>query len=314
VTNRRRIGFALVGLGLGLLVTLGLIEISFRVLRPVPRAQIVDRAVTPSLRLAGGVPVWEMLRTNAECARERPRARVVTVYGDSILGGWSIPDPVRWSSLVQARLDRDFGPVVCLINHAQPGFGTQAEIALATETHVQEHPTLVYWELWDSGTNRYAMLGQRAFNTAEVVTDKSGLPNPFRVPQALNAALLHHSFAWQYASLGLLHHPGTPDEVAVAFGEKLRATVGQLRSTGSPVVMVWTPTLTVPFAGAEPPLYLDVIAQWTAADGVPTWKLKDSLAHDDVVALRMDSCHYNTAGHARLAELFYADIVDRLGL
>jgi hypothetical protein len=300
--------FAIVGTALGLSATLLAAEVVVRSARPQPRVQVVrDGAEGVSfVPSVDGTVLWhaEAPRVGRPCADAPADVRRVAVVGSSILRGSGVLGPQVWTELATAEL----AGVACLDNLAEPAATAEQKRAIALAA-LDDAPDLLVWEVWENDPGHFVRIGDRAYDVASYPLDGGGRPNPFGVPDALNARLFGGSELYTYAVLAssdpTRHTPGAMWQRVLA--ETLVPVLDRAEAIGTEVWLVYAPRLDRPFAAslAEPyPEYAQVDAL-AAARGLPVLRLAALLAGEEVADMRVDTCcHYSVAGHARLAEAF----------
>jgi len=300
-----------------LAATLGLVEGWLRVANPPLRAQVVRSTLDTDLEDIDGVPVWTGRthspgRWNLSCADARPESRGVVAVGSSIFAGVSLTADQTFGTLLQARLDDQPPPgaPACVHNLSQPGFAFRQKLAVATHPPETLRPAVYLWELWSTDTADYVWLGPRAaMRVGTLRTGADGLPNPLHLPARLNRFLLRWSLTWLHVDVGLAK-AGTvmgSRSWEQIVDEDLPALLDLVDAQGARLVLLTTPPLHDSFRAslAEQPEQVQLIAPIAAArDDVDLVRIEQLLVDDDVEALRLDPCcHYNAAGHRRLAEV-----------
>lgn len=297
-----------------LLLALVAAELAVRVLRPTPRAQVIEGSRRVELRLSEGVPVWTTrddprARPDETCRAARPGAAQVVGLGSSIFYGVELAPAQTWAPRVQALLDQA-GLPTCVHNLSGPGFSALQKRQLLREVAAPLSPRVVLWELWGTDVLEYRMLGGRAWRMGVLRAGPDGYPNPLSLPLAVNRLLFDSSAAWRYATAAIAPAEDRPagDWNAVLDGPVAEALALAERSGGQ-LLLVAMPPLDRSFAESADgdDRMATQAARWIAARaGRPVRLLRaaELLRGDDHVDLRLDDCcHYNEAGQARLAEV-----------
>ncbi len=310
---------------LGAAASLVAFEVVARTFDLTPSVQTVPAAMrgasrfspmhSTHLRMLHGVPVWgDDGRAGLACVREHPERVRVAFFGDSITYGVGVRDAELFTTVLQARLDAARPvPGFCVLNFAQPGFGFDQSLAIARDELPALRPAFVFFEFW-SMERDYRRLGTDAYEVHRHRLRGDGFPSPLGaalVPDAANSWLFAHSAGYRWLAFD---HGSTlrPDEeiTPAAFAAHVEATLPSLfDSVGAHGVLFAATPLGEPF---DVPLHGVARNAWIApvyaiahAHGMTALRLDEALLHDDPAAIRLDSnCHFNPAGHRRLAEIF----------
>jgi hypothetical protein len=288
-----RLGLAIMGALLGML----LLELGFRLLPPLLAIQTVRGAT----RLHG-VPVWgSQERQHHDCVEAHPERQRIFIFGDSIA---SVPVERPFPAILEDRLNawRPL-PGFCVMSFAQPGFGLDQSLALATDELPRERPVLSFWEIWAPGRH-YVMLGDTAYNFDNYTLTGAGVPSPWGLEVPLGRWWFENSRLYQFMSLRL----GQPRDVAT--DSRIAAQVRQmgwlLSSTGTKGFLLFGAELDKPFSETAATVDAMERLMMNAAreQGMGSYRLADLLTDQDYLALRLDSgCHYNTRGHEVIARI-----------
>lgn len=272
-STRQRWAALALGLGLAPLAA----EALFRIVHPPSRVQTIH-----SIRMLDGVPVWAAShddRTGLPCAPGKP---VVAFVGSSILYGSGTDAEHVFTARLRAER-----PDLCIVNLAQPGYGYGQKLAVARESLTGLHPVQVYWEVWANDLSTFTVVGDRAYNLGGLDIEPGWL--------------FTHSEAWAH----LVVSRARP----IPQGNDPWSRLDLSGVLPFSPVLVFAPPLERPFAAtaADPPDFERVLRPWGEAHGLRTLSLAEALIDQDHLALRADPCcHYNAAGHERLAEIFGA--------
>lgn len=303
----RRPDFAILAAALALSATIGLGEMLVRALRPTPRSQIV-RSGTEGLSLGRlhDTVVWRTAEpiVDRHACRDRPDAFRVVAIGGSITRGSGVQGPEVWTEV----LARQLGRSVCVENRAEPGSTAEQKHAFALEALAEEPaPDLLFWEVWTNDRGRFLRVGDAAYDTAPYVVDSSGRPNPFGLPEVLNARLFGGSALYTYAALAdSLDSRVDMVQVWPAMLERtLVPVLDAAEARGTEVVVLFAPALDRPFdewlADRYPP-YVAVDAL-VAERGLHAVRIAEVFGDVAPEAVRVDRCcHYSAEGHHRVAD------------
>jgi hypothetical protein len=295
---------------------LGVAEALVRGLSPTPRAQVLVESRTITFGETGGVVTWHTRDPQIEptpCASSAASHQAVVV-GSSILRGSGTEGPNVFSELLRQRLD----PAAwCVDNLSQPAFSSEQKRAVALEALARPRPPdRLYWEVWQNDGGHYVRLGDTVINVGAYPLDEAGYPSPLGLPPAVNRGLFDHVALWRYAVLALgARDPASQDPKArweAILRDDLLPVVEAAKAVGTQIVLIECPPLDRPFADSVVKPHRGFGAVWTfaGAQGLRWIRLESALEGEDYVALRADPCcHYNAAGHARLADIFERDLV-----
>lgn len=296
----RRAGVArgLVGLGVGLVLAGLGTEVAFRAVSFTPRVQIVrDGVGSRTTTVMDGVVLWDegpsdLVDRNEACPEDGTVNLLLA--GDSVFRV-THPDG-RDNSLdgiLESRLRRDH-PGLCVVNVSESGYIPEQVFAEIRRAHSRFRvDALVVGVFKDAG--HYARFGDAWIEVNGYALDATGAPRlPWFPGGALNALLFERSRAFQYATLTMGALRDDPDPL-----RDYRAIAAWAEARAIPMLLVDLPWLSAPFAeSAASPRH--TLAPW----GAPVVDVARELSGDDVAALRTDlCCHYNAAGHARLADV-----------
>ena len=318
----RRWGFATALVLAGSALGLGAAEVAIRALDPAPRVQIV-RARPPDFELADldGIPYWEedRLRQHVDCVDLRPGSTRLLFLGDSIFYGQALQPSEVFTTLLEQRLNRQSpAPGFCVLNFSQRAFSGQQKLALARRLIPRYRPAIVFWEVW-SEPALYTRLGDAAYRFWDVEVADDGLPSVFGLPPGWNAWLIQTSRLYEYATLALAP-PRAHDsrlEMADFMDHALAEVRGLAANVGAQLVLEILPPLDRPFDGGGQPVHpLEAFVPDLARErGLDPVLLSRELAGEDYLRLRLDPCcHFNAEGHRVLADRFFHQVVQRLGL
>jgi hypothetical protein len=330
-TPRARVLGFRVALVLGGLTAGGLIaEEVVRSGQITPARQIVRNN---NIRSIQGVPIWDPdpARANIACVMQHPQRQRILFFGNSITYGAGVRATETFAALLEERLNAARpDPGFCVMNLAVPAFRFGQKFAMATEAIPRYRATMALYQDWDmewggvgcpaSGEYppEYARLGNAVFGTMGLRLRHDGLPGMASVPDPLNHLLFSHSYLYQYLTLAegepagpLAPCPHGQSEFRVF---SLRRFTALARSVGAKPVFYLAADLTYPLRETHPRELAEEqpILDMGAADGVPVIRLRELLADQDNTAIRMDSWHFNPAGHRVLAERFERIVLDGL--
>lgn len=313
-------------LTLALALFLGTGEAMMVVIRPHPNLQIVRNSPTTRLRLLHGVPVWQQQnpqeRWQTGCVLRWPKAKRILIFGSSILYGTKVSAKQAVSGQLQQRFDRRLGKgAVCVMNFAQPGFSAQNSFAVARDRVAQFPGSLIVWQIWDSDSTIYRLLGDSAYGVEWVVTDSKGYPRSLALPSWLHHGLFRYSRLYEYGSLAVTarrNQTNTGERFTRRVLPKLEALRRLAVRHRCSLRLYMAPRLSLPFReqtgkharfGAKWGNY-QVVARWADAGRIPRTNIAKLLIDQDYRKVRMDSCcHYNPHGHAVLADKMAADLL-----
>ncbi|MBI3782469.1 MAG: SGNH/GDSL hydrolase family protein [Deltaproteobacteria bacterium] len=301
----------------GIFTGLGTGELILRIHPLQPRTQIVRQG---TLRLSGGVPVWEEQPAvvHRECVEQHPeRIRILFVGSSITYGSGKLDEFTSFTALLEDRLNAlRPAPGFCVLNFAQPGFGFEQKWAMAREQVPIYHPAVTLLEHWDGQWYHYSLLGDAAYATRGMTLRADGFPGMPCVPDFLNQYLFLHSRLYQYTVIALAHDDGSGPESPRRFvRDTLAGVAPTLRVMGTRPVYYMATTLDRPFADRRPVQenWQDPIRQLGQVEGVPVYSLAEELKDSDYLDLRQDSCcHFNLAGHEALAKVFERIVLKEL--
>lgn len=287
--------------------------------QPVQRVQRVQSQPDRPLSQLDGVPVWpapdpERPRDNLACGRTAPEGTLrVALVGDSILYGVDVPTDEAVAARLQALLEARRGPT-CVSNVSRPAFTWEQQLAVARLELADAPPHVLVWELWHNSIGHYRMVGDTAWNFGGLALDERGLPSVFGLPPGLNEALFERSAAFRTLTLGRAPRAeGRELDRWRPFAERRVPEVLALaEQLGSTLVVATFPPLSRSFEDsvARPYEAYAPVREAFAAAGVTEVDVAAALVGEDVEALRLDPCcHYNAAGHTRLAEVLAEAVV-----
>lgn len=306
----------------GLLLLLATGETAIRLLNPTPRAQIIREAAPgrPGYRIVErhGQPTWAEqgsdARRNDAC--QRPDTIDVVLFGSSITYGTSYAADEVMSHHLQGLLDAAEPGRWCVHNYGQPAYTGWSKLAEASDVLPRLQPEIVVWELWGNDAGRFRRIGQDWYNLDGLDVDERGVPRLLPLPAAWNEGLFLRSRLYSYASLALapLEAGGTSTRWERHKREFLPAFDALLAEHPTRMLFLVASQLDRPFAqivGSVPPA--DVMKEWAATHSAPFVSLAKELVADEPTALRHDTCcHFNPAGHKRVAEVLLPHIRARL--
>lgn len=311
----RRLALVIVG---GLVVGLLLAELSVRVFKWMPPAQIVRGF---GLHAVDGVPLWEQAsdRHNRACVEQHPERTRVLFFGSSITFGVGLSADEAFTTALQDRLNAARPtPGVCVLNFAQPGFAFQQKYVVAGAEVARYRPALILWEDWVEWRD-YQLIGDAAYGIGDLRLRPDGYVGMAGVPDALNRVLFTHSRLYEYLTLTLGERvekgPG-PWELPGFFDTHLAQVVELAQSVDARLVLYLAPPLDQPFAAtdAAPPDWHGPILDFARRHGVPAYRLQHELLDRDYLALRLDPCcHFNAAGHRALVPVMERIVLEQLG-
>ena len=310
----RRLVLVVVG---GLVGGLLLAELSVRVFKPTPRAQIVRGY---GLHAVDGIPVWEQSsdRHNRECVEQHPERTRVLFFGSSITYGVSLTAAEAFTAALQERLNAARpSPGFCVLNFAQPGFAFQQKLVVARQEVARYRPALIMWEDWVEW-REYRLIGDAAYGVGDLRVRDDGFVGMPGVPDGVNRALFLHSRLYEYLTLTLGEEiervPG-PWELPGWFDTHLAEVVALAQSVGARLVFYASPPLEQPFAetAKTPPDWHGLIVDFGHRNNVPVYELQRELTDQDYLALRLDPCcHFNAAGHRALVPIMERIVLEQL--
>jgi lysophospholipase L1-like esterase len=323
-----RLALSLAAFALGL----GGLEVAFRRAPPPPPTQFIrnhvnavtDVSRSPRLRVENGVPVWgSPERTNLDCVRKYPERTQLVFFGDSIThGSTMVSDGVVFTQRLQERLNaRQPSPGFCVLNFAQPGFGFEQSEAVAQAELPRLHPTLVFWQFW-ANWRHYELIGDTAYEVhAYALRDGVPCPKALRwVPSAWHAWLFQHSRVYEYTALRFGERNDRPyaEERTLAAQDDVARANRVVKKAGASLEVLIGAWLDKPFVPFAPDRRMEeegltAVRDAALAQGVPVMPFQDALLGQDYLALRADPCcHFNEAGHQRVAEKLEAEVLQRL--
>lgn len=309
-----RLFLVLVG---GLILGLGLAELSVRVFKWTPPMQIVRGY---GLHEVDGVPVWEQAsdRHNRACVDAHPERTRLLFFGSSITFGVGLAAAETFTAALQERLNAaQPTPGFCVLNFAQPGFAFQQKYAVARAEVARYRPALILWEDWVEW-REYRLIGDAAYGLGDLRVRPDGFVGMAGVPDAINRLLFAHSRLYEYLTLSLgerVERPSGPWELPAFFDAHLAEVVQLAQSVGARLVLYLAPPLDQPFAAtdAAPPDWHGPILDFARTHGVPAYRLQHELRDQDYLALRLDPCcHFNAAGHRALVPVMERIVLEQL--
>jgi lysophospholipase L1-like esterase len=314
---RRHPEFAILGAALTLSATLVVAESLVRALRPTPRSQVVrDDTEGLSLGTMHGTVVWQTAEPVVDrraCQQHPDRYRIVAV-GGSITRGSGVEGPDVWTEVLAGRL----GDAACVENRAQPGATGEQKRAFALQALAEEPPPdLLFWEVWTNDRGRFLRLGDVAYDTEPYPTDSSGRPNPWSLPDTLNARLFGGSALYTYAVLASASdaHRDIASLWPALLEDTLVPVLDAADATGTEVVVLYAPALDRPFATWRADRYpayaaVDALVAERSLDAV---RIAEVFGDADPSAMGVDACcHYSVEGHRRVAEALEPRVRARL--
>jgi hypothetical protein len=321
-----RVGLLLMGLLAGGLIAEGVVRSG----GIAPARQIIRHN---NIRSIHGVPIWDPdpERANLACVTEHPQRQRILFFGNSITYGAGVNASETFAALLEERLNAARpDPGFCVMNFAVPAFRFGQKFAMATEAIPRYRATMALYQDWDmewggvgcppSGEYplEYARLGDAVFGTMGLRLRHDGLPGMASVPDFLNHWLFSHSYLYQYLTLAKGEPRDPPAFCPHGQSEfrvfSLRRFTALARSVGAKPVFYLAADLTYPLRETHPAELAEEqpILDMGAADGVPVIRLRELLRDQDNTAIRMDSWHFNPAGHRVLAERLERVVLDGL--
>jgi hypothetical protein len=309
---------AAVLLVVGVLLGLILAELSVRLFRWTPRAQIVRGS---GLHEVAGVPVWEQTddRYNRVCVEQHPERARILFFGSSITYGVGLSAAEAFTAGLQEALNATQpSPGFCVLNFAQPGFAFEQKYAVAKQEVPRYRPALIMWEDWVEW-HPYRMIGDAAYGVGDMRVRPDGLVGMSYVPDPVNRLLFRHSRLYEYLTLALGERiEQRPSGLVLPgwFDRHLAEVTALAASANARLVLYLAPPLERPFAetAAAPPDWHGFIVDFATRHGVPVYQLQRELIDQDYLALRLDPCcHFNAAGHRALVPIMRRIVLERLG-
>ncbi len=308
------VGFA----GLLLLLGLGLAEAFVRAANPTPRRLIVRASKVGPLTEVGGVPLWEP-RSSAEPHRQevlegrrcRDQGRpLVLVLGDSIFHGINVPAEEVASTLARAMLQQRHPELgFCFVNLAVSGFSLYQSVARAERELTELHPDVVLMELWGGLPRVPTRLDDTVYFFEDLPRGEDGLANPLGLPVALNGRLFRSSRLYEYAVMALPEQCPDCNDLG-EHAALLDGVLDRTRAGGGELVTLMPAQLYFDFDD-QPDAILEgnqPLVAWAEQRGVSNVKLWERFDGLDPAPMRLDNAHLSAAGHARLAEVFVAEV------
>lgn len=284
---------------------------------PMPKRQIV---AGNRLREIGGVPVWEAgdsrERQHLDCAERYPRRRRVLFFGTSITHGSGVSPEETFTALLEKRLNvLRPDPGVCVMNMAQPAFRPAQRYALAAEALPKYRPAAVLVQEWNTEwpgscgrAPEFKILGDAAYGVMRLPLRGDGFPGLAGVPDFLNRRLFLRSRLYRYL---VLAQTGEDENCAPGMDlayhlDYLRKFSALSRSVGAGLAFFIVPDLSYPLTETRPrDASVDAeIVEAGRRSGFSVHPLRPLLADLDSAEIRLDSFHFNAAGHRALAERF----------
>jgi hypothetical protein len=301
----------------GALVGVVLAELSIRVFKWTPPAQIVRGH---GLHEVEGVPVWQETadRHNSDCVAQHPERTRILFFGSSITYGVGLSAREVFTAALQEELNvAKPRPGFCVLNFAQPGFAFEQKYVVAKQEVPRYRPTLIMWEDWVEWRG-YRMIGDAAYGTGDLRVRPDGFIGMPHVPDALNRLLFRHSRLYEYLTLTLgeqIEQRQGEWELPGWFNRHLGDVMALAASANARPVFYLAAPLERPFAetAAAPPDWHAPIVDFARRHGVPVYQLQRELVDQDHRALRLDPCcHLNAAGHRALVPIMRRIALEQL--
>lgn len=294
----------------GLLLTGLTAELAIRAVHPRPRLQVIDLTAGDVHEERFGEHVlWRAWKREGsrDTSCSRPGSFDVALAGDSVFH--TLPGDAPTADHMLFRL-RAALPDACLLDGFEPGYLPSQELAEAQRLHAAHGLDLVIMLVWKPSSD-WTRVGDRLYAFDFVARGPDGLPASL-LPSAVFQPLFRHSALFNYATLATV----TRDEDhAPDPARDYLAAIDWARSVGVDLVLVEAVELHRSFADTLNSRRPDAPArefgmrwapavQRTATDaGFGYVVLAEALLEQDYLALRMDDCcHFNSAGHAAIAD------------
>jgi hypothetical protein len=297
-------------LGGGLILVWLTGELAIRAVHPRPRLQVIDLTAGDVHEERFGEHVlWRAMKREGsrDTSCSRPGSFDVALAGDSVFH--TLPGDAPDADHLLFRL-RAALPDACVIDGFEPGYFPSQELAEAQRLHAAHGLDLVLLLVWKPSSD-WTRVGDRLYALDFVARGPDGLPaSP--LPSAVFQPLFRYSALFNYATLATV----TRDEDhAPDPARDYLAAIAWAREAGVDLVLVEAVELHRSFADTLKNRRADASIQeygmpWApaiqraAADaGFGYVVLAQSLLEEDYLALRMDDCcHFNSAGHAAIAD------------
>jgi lysophospholipase L1-like esterase len=298
---KRELALAAVATVVALLV----VEGALRVFGITPYGALQQMGDTP-LRTVDGVVLWEdrtprATREDVARAAARSDAFVVLGLGDSIMYGVGLAKEDTYLEQTRRLLANRTARAVEVLNLAVPGYNTAQEDAVHRELGGRPAANVVLLHYWSDDAHTYRAIGGYIVDFGDLSADGRVVVRVLPVAPALNDALLLHSRLYQLVTQAVLAYDRRavrtdPERVA----RPLAALNARVREGGGRLVVLASPDLAG--AAARPNAELAMLRQWGTAQGFEVVDPTPWLAGTPAAAIRLDDCHFNAAGHQRVAE------------
>jgi hypothetical protein len=245
----------------------------------------------------------------------------VSFFGSSILHGSGLPQNEALAHQLEERLDRSLPGGACSDDFSEPGFATEQQWAVASETIPSTSPGVILWEIFDL-RKHFAVAAGFAFDARDRDLDAAGVPVLPPVPSVIADPLFRWSHAYQYAVFTLAplrqaEPPGSDPQlgwICKTMLPELRRLAGE---HGGRVIALLAPPLHRPFTESIAPSSrsgeTNTVFKCASNLGIPVVSIAELLADQRVEDVRLDPCcHLNARGHALLAERLEANVAQAM--